>query len=135
MLGKVPRGANGCLAVHEHEVATGQPSPTIDELTGDFGDGLETTSIGDLRLVWSICGKLTARHFETVATLSAQSGPDIHHWRCRLIGGKRNRPLKATSVSKSKSDSIAECVQKIVLSLVVLVAYSKAFDLVAEVIA
>ena len=51
------------------------------------------------------------------------------------IGGKRPRPLKATSVSKSKSDSIAECVQQIVLSFIVLVAYPKAFDLVAEVIA
>ena len=51
------------------------------------------------------------------------------------IGGKRTRPLKATSVSKSKSDSIAECVQQIVLSFIVLVAYPKAFDLVAQVVA
>jgi hypothetical protein len=51
------------------------------------------------------------------------------------IGGKRTCPLKATSVSKSKSDSIAERVQQIILSFIVLVAYSKAFDLVAEVIA
>ena len=86
----------------------------------------------------------------------AQSGPDIRHWRCLLMGAKRTCPriprthradpklcihthstaqkrlttsltapasenrsfLKATSVSKSKSDSIAECVQKIVLSFI-----------------
>jgi hypothetical protein len=73
--------------------------------------------------------------FSTFATKSAQSGPDVHRWRCRLIGGKRTRPLKAASVSKSKSDSIAERVQQIVLSFIVLVAYPKAFDLVAQVIA
>jgi hypothetical protein len=58
-------------------------------------------------------------------------------WRLNSssIGGKRTRPLKATSVSKSKSDSIAERVQQIVLSFIVLVAYPKAFDLVAQVIA
>jgi hypothetical protein len=38
-------------------------------------------------------------------------------------------PLKATSISKSKSDSIAERVQQIVLSFIVLVAYPKAFDM------
>src|SRR5260370_23559899 len=46
-----------------------------------------------------------------------------------------NALLKATSVSKSKSDSIAKRVQKIVLSFIVLVADPKAFDLVAKVIA
>ena len=47
----------------------------------------------------------------------------------------RTCPLKATSVSKSKGDSIAERVQQIVFSFVVLVAYPKTFDLVAQVIA
>jgi hypothetical protein len=49
---------------------------------------------------------------------------------------KATRPLlKPTSVSKSKSDPIAERVQQIVFSFVVLVAYPKAFDLVDQVIA
>jgi hypothetical protein len=51
------------------------------------------------------------------------------------VGGKRTRPLKATSVSKSKSDSIAERVQQIVLPFIVLVSDLKAFDLVYQVIA
>jgi hypothetical protein len=57
-------------------------------------------------------------------------------WLISPVSGNQHcRSLKATSVSKSKSDSIAERVQQIVLSFVVLVAYPKAFDLVAEVIA
>jgi hypothetical protein len=51
------------------------------------------------------------------------------------LASEIGRSLKATSVSKSKSDSIAERVQQIVLSFIVLVAYPKAFDLVAQVIA
>jgi hypothetical protein len=48
----------------------------------------------------------------------------------------RNGPSsKATSVSKSERDTIAERAQKIVLSFVVLVAYPEAFDLVAQVVA
>ena len=43
------------------------------ELTGNLGDALEGTSIGDCRLFRPLAENLVALHFVTFATLSVQS--------------------------------------------------------------
>jgi hypothetical protein len=70
-----------------------------DEPTGDFGNGLEATSVGDLRLVWSICGKLIARHFGSFATVSARTGPPALSVVRLLTGVERTRHGLPVSVA------------------------------------
>jgi len=41
-----------------------------DELTGEFGKGLENASVDDFGLLGPFCGKLVALHFRSFATLS-----------------------------------------------------------------
>ncbi len=55
-----------------------------DELTGDFGNRARSHIRRRLQLVCSICGKFTARHIETFATLSAMNR---HRQSCYLSCG------------------------------------------------